>query len=165
MHVYCSKLSHFIALMVLFVMSHSFLFLCFYSSAVGCLALFLAILAFFGVMPPVSSFYSCLLILFPVGSLLPSMGVCTCLPSVIQKLPLSAALRPVQGVGIPPQELPFPLSLERLFLLVVRFSQATLEQCSQYWESMDWAREWSLWKVLGLPMRALSSLMRDESPR
>ena len=28
-----------------------------------------------------------------------------CLPSVIQKLPLSAGLRPIQGVGIPPREI------------------------------------------------------------
>ena len=33
------------------------------------------------------------------------MGVCTCLPSVFQKLPLLATLRPIQGVGIPPQEI------------------------------------------------------------
>ena len=47
------------------------------------------------------------LVLFPMGSLFPSMGVCTCLPSVTQKLPLSATLRPVQRVGIPPRELSF----------------------------------------------------------
>ena len=54
-------------------------------------------------MPPLSFGY--LWVSFLVGSLFPSMGVCTCLPSVIQKLPLSATLRPVQGVGIPPREI------------------------------------------------------------
>ena len=39
----------------------------------------------------------------------------------------------------------------------------TLERHSQYWESMDWARERSLWRVSGLPTRAISSLMRDRS--
>ena len=58
-----------------------------------------------------------------------------------------------------------PLSSERSFLLVVGFSQATSERRSQYWESMDWVREWSSWRVLGLPMRAISSLMQDGSPR
>ena len=37
-----------------------------------------------------------------------------------------------------------PFVVEHSFLLVVKFSRATSEQCSQYCESIDWARERSL---------------------